>query len=330
MKKILVTGGAGYIGSHTIVELIAAGYTPIIVDNLCNTSTQNIDGIEKIIDTEVKWHNVDCTEKEAMDKVFTEHGKIEGVIHFAAYKAVEESVQNPQKYYDNNMGSLEVVLKCMQEHDVKNIIFSSSCTVYGMPDILPVDENAPFKKAESPYGETKQICEQMLKEDSCNSVALRYFNPIGSHSSALIGDCSADRPSNLVPIITEVAIGKREKITVFGNDYNTPDGTCIRDYIHVVDLAKSHVLAMDFLINNPGKHAFNVGTGIGVSVLDAIKAFEKTNNLSINYSIGPRRNGDIEQIYANGSFVKNKLGWEAKETLEQAMKSAWEWEKQER
>ena len=328
MKKILVTGGAGYIGSHTIVELIAAGYTPIIVDNLCNTSTQNIDGIEKIIDTEVKWHNVDCTEKEAMDKVFAEHGKIEGVIHFAAYKAVEESVQNPQKYYDNNMGSLEVVLKCMQEHDVKNIIFSSSCTVYGMPDILPVDENAPFKKAESPYGETKQICEQMLKEDSCNSVALRYFNPIGSHPSALIGDCSSDRPSNLVPIITEVAIGKREKITVFGDDYKTPDGTCIRDYIHVVDLAKSHVLAMNLLINKQGKHNFNVGTGIGVSVLDAIKAFEKTNNLKINYSIGPRRNGDIEQIYANGNLVKTKLGWEPIETLEQAMKSAWDWEKQ--
>jgi len=328
MRKILVTGGAGYIGSHTIVELIAAGYTPVIVDNLCNTSTQNIDGIEKIIDTKVKWHNVDCTDNDAMAKVFAEHGEIEGVIHFAAYKAVEESVQNPQKYYDNNMGSLEVVLKYMQEYDVKNIIFSSSCTVYGMPDVLPVDENAPFKKAESPYGETKQICEGMLKDDTCNSVALRYFNPIGSHYSALIGDCSADKPSNLVPIITEVAIGKREKITVFGDDYNTPDGTCIRDYIHVVDLAKSHVLAMDFLINNPGKHAFNVGTGIGVSVLDAVKAFEKTNNLSINYSIGPRRDGDIEQIYANGSLVKAKLGWEAKKSLEQAMKSAWEWEKQ--
>ena len=327
MKKILVTGGAGYIGSHTIVELIAAGYTPVIIDNLCNTSTQNIKGIEKIIGHKVKWHNTDCTDKDGIDKVFTEHGKIEGVIHFAAYKAVEESVQNPQKYYDNNMGSLEVVLKCMQEHDVKNIIFSSSCTVYGMPDVLPVDENAPFKKAESPYGETKQLCEKMLKEDYCNSVALRYFNPIGSHSTALIGDCSADRPSNLVPIITEVAIGKREKITVFGDDYNTPDGTCIRDYIHVVDLAKSHVKAMDFLINNPGKHAFNVGTGIGVSVLDAVKAFEKTNNLTINYTVGPRRDGDIEQIYANGSLVKEKLGWEAKETLEQAMKSAWEWEK---
>jgi len=330
MKKILVTGGAGYIGSHTIVELIAAGYTPVIVDNLCNTSTQNIDGIEKIINTAVKWHNVDCTDKDAMDKVFTKEEQIEGVIHFAAYKAVEESVQNPQKYYDNNMGSLEVILKCMKKNDVKNIIFSSSCTVYGMPDVLPVDESAPFKKAESPYGETKQICEGMLKADTCNSVALRYFNPIGSHPSALIGDCSADRPSNLVPIITEFAIGKREKITVYGDDYNTPDGTCIRDYIHVVDLAKSHVLAMDFLIKNPGKHAFNVGTGIGVSVLDAVKSFEKTNNLKINYSIGPRRSGDIEQIYANGNLVKTKLGWEPIESLEQAMKSAWDWEKQKR
>ena len=327
MRKILVTGGAGYIGSHTVVELTAAGYTPIIVDNLCNTSTQNIEGIEKIIGNKIKWHNTDCTDKVGMDRVFTEEGTIEGAIHFAAYKAVEESVQNPQKYYDNNMGSLEVLLQCMQENEVKNIIFSSSCTVYGMPDILPVDENAPFKKAESPYGETKQICEGMLKDDTCNSVALRYFNPIGSHSSSLIGDCSADKPSNLVPIITEVAIGKREKITVFGDDYNTPDGTCIRDYIHVVDLAKSHVLAMNFLINNPGKYAFNVGTGIGVSVLDAIKAFEKTNNLSINYSIGPRRDGDIEQIYANGSLVKAKLGWKAKESLEKAMKSAWDWEK---
>ena len=328
MKKILVTGGAGYIGSHTVVELISAGYTPIIIDNLCNTSTQNIKGIEKIIGSKIKWHNTNCTDKSGMDKVFAEEGKIEGAIHFAAYKAVEESVQNPQKYYDNNMGSLEVLLQCMQENEVKNIIFSSSCTVYGMPDVLPVDENAPFKKAESPYGETKQICEEMLKEDTCNSVALRYFNPIGSHPTALIGDCSADRPSNLVPIITEFAIGKREKITVFGDDYNTKDGTCIRDYIHVVDLAKSHVKAMDFLIKNPGKHAFNVGTGIGISVLDAIKSFEKTNNLTINYSIGPRRSGDIEQIYANGSLVKTKLGWEAKETLEQAMKSAWEWEKQ--
>ena len=327
MKKILVTGGAGYIGSHTVVELIKAGYTPIIVDNLCNTSIQNIDGIKQIIGEGIKWHNVDCTDKAGMDKVFNEEGKMEGTIHFAAYKAVEESVKNPQKYYDNNLGSLKVLLQCMGENNVKNIIFSSSCTVYGMPDILPVDENAPFKKAESPYGETKQICEGMLKEDTCNSVALRYFNPIGSHSSSLIGDCSADRPSNLVPIITEVAIGKRKKITVFGDNYNTPDGTCIRDYIHVVDLAKSHVKAMNFLIVNSGKYAFNVGTGIGVSVLEAINTFEKANNLNINYSIGPRRRGDIEQIYANGSLIKTKLGWQPEETLEKAMKSAWDWEK---
>tara|TARA_B110000908_G_scaffold16486_1_gene18599 strand:+ start:27 stop:1049 length:1023 start_codon:yes stop_codon:yes gene_type:complete len=326
-KKIIVTGGAGYIGSHTVVELIAAGFTPIIIDNLCNTSVKNIEGVEKITGEEIKWYNSDCTNKIAMDKVFHEEGEIEGVIHFAAYKSVEESVQNPQKYYDNNIGSLEVILESMRENNVKNIIFSSSCTVYGSPDVLPVTENSPFKKAESPYGETKQICEGMLKVDSCNSVSLRYFNPIGSHSSALIGDCSSDKASNLIPIITEVAIGKRERITVFGDDYNTPDGTCIRDYIHVVDLAKSHVLAMNLLINKQGKHNFNVGTGIGVSVLDAIKAFEKTNNLSINYSIGPRRRGDIEQIYANGNLVKEKLGWEAKETLYQAMKSAWEWEK---
>ena len=322
LKKILVTGGAGYIGSHTIVELITAGYTPIIVDNLCNTSHKNIDGIESIIDAKVKWRNADCTNKYAMDKVFSEEGKIDGIIHFAAHKSVEESVKNPQKYYDNNVGSLKVVLKCMQENEVKNIIFSSSCTVYGMPDVLPVDENAPFKKAESPYGETKQICEEMLKSDNCNSVALRYFNPIGSHPTTLIGDCSADRPSNLVPIIAECAIGKREYITIFGDDYNTPDGTCIRDYIHVVDLAKSHVKAMEFLIKNRGKHAFNVGTGIGVSVLEAIKAFEKINNLKINYSIGPRRSGDIEEIYANVNLVNIKLDWEPKEILEKAMKSA--------
>ena len=327
MKKILVTGGAGYIGSHTIVELITAGYTPIIVDNLCNTSHKNIDGIESIIDAKVKWRNADCTNKYAMDKVFSEEGKIDGIIHFAAHKSVEESVKNPQKYYDNNVGSLKVVLKCMQENEVKNIIFSSSCTVYGMPDVLPVDENAPFKKAESPYGETKQICEEMLKSDNCNSVALRYFNPIGSHPSTLIGDCSANRPSNLVPIIAECAIGKREYITIFGDDYNTPDGTCIRDYIHVVDLAKSHVKAMEFLIKNRGKHAFNVGTGIGVSVLEAVKAFEKINNLKINYSIGPRRSGDIEEIYANVNLVNIKLDWEPKEILEKAMKSAWDWEK---
>ena len=198
MNKILVTGGAGYIGAHTVVELIEAGYAPIIIDNLCNTSVQNLTGIEQITGKKIKWHNVDCTDKIAMDRVFLKEGKIEAVIHFAAYKAVEESVQNPKKYYDNNLGSLEILLQCMLEHNINNIIFSSSCTVYGMPDILPVDENAPFKKAESPYGETKQICEDMLKADACNSVALRYFNPIGSHSSALIGDCSSDKPKYIL------------------------------------------------------------------------------------------------------------------------------------
>ena len=323
----MVTGGAGYIGSHTVVELFNSGFNPIIIDNLCNSSIKNIKGISKLIGRDIKWYNVDCCNNNDVGSVFKEEGKIDGVIHFAAFKAVEESVKDPEKYYRNNIGSLEVILEGMKKNNVKNIIFSSSCTVYGNPDILPVTENAPFKKAESPYGETKQICEQILKEDSSQSVSLRYFNPIGSHSTALIGDCSADNPSNLVPIITEVAIGKREKIIVFGDDYNTLDGTCIRDYIHVVDLAKSHVKSMEFLLQNPGKHAFNVGTGIGISVLDVIKSFEQTNKLIINYSIGPKRDGDIEKIYANGNLIKEKLGWEAKESLEESMKSAWKWEK---
>ena len=330
MKKIIVTGGAGYIGSHTVVELFNSGFTPIIIDNLCNSSELNLKGINQIIGTRIKHYNVDCCNQNDVDAVFKVEGKIDGVIHFAAFKSVEESVKYPEKYYENNIGSLEVILESMKKNNVESIIFSSSCTVYGSPDILPVTENAPFKKAESPYGETKQICEQMLKEDACQSVSLRYFNPIGSHSTSLIGDCSADKPSNLVPIITEVAIGKRKEITVFGDNYNTPDGTCIRDYIHVVDLAKSHVKALDYLLKNNGKHAFNVGTGIGVSVLEAIKVFEESNNLSVNYTIGPRRDGDIEQIYANGSLVKSKLDWEAEETLEQAMISAWAWEKKKR
>lgn len=327
MKKIIVTGGAGYIGSHTVVELFNSGFTPIIIDNLCNSSIKNIEGISKVIGEDIKWYNVDCCNKNNLNSVFKKKGKIDGVIHFAAFKSVEESVKDPEKYYKNNIGSLEIILDCMKKNNVENIIFSSSCTVYGMPDKLPVNENAPFKKAESPYGETKQICEQMIKEDTCHSVSLRYFNPIGSHSTALIGDCSSEKPTNLVPILTEVAIGKREQITVFGNDYNTPDGTCIRDYIHVVDLAKSHVKALDYLLKNNGKHVFNVGTGIGLSVLDVITTFAKSNNMKINYSIGERRSGDIEQIYANTSLVKSKLGWEAKKTLRQAMISSWKWEK---
>ena len=327
MKKIIVTGGAGYIGSHTVVELYKSGFTPIIIDNLCNSSIKNIEGISKVLRQEIKWHNVDCTNQKSIDLVFEKEKNIEGVIHFAAYKSVEESVKEPQKYHENNIGSLEVILESMRKNNVKNIIFSSSCTVYGSPDILPVTEDTPFKKAESPYGETKQLCEKLLEKDSCNSISLRYFNPIGSHSSSLIGDCSTDKPTNLVPILTEVAIGKREQITVFGYDYNTPDGSCIRDYIHVVDLANSHVKALNYLIENSGKHAFNVGTGIGISVLEAIQAFEQANNLKINYKVGERRDGDIEQIFSDGTQIKEKLNWEANQTLKQAMIDAWNWEK---
>ncbi|MGY8988064.1 MAG: UDP-glucose 4-epimerase GalE [Flavobacteriales bacterium] len=327
MKKIIVTGGAGYIGSHTVVELYNSGFTPIIIDNLCNSSIKNIEGISKILGGKIKWYNVDCTNQKSIDLVFEKEKNIQGVIHFAAYKSVEDSVREPQKYHENNIGSLAVILESMRKNNVKNIIFSSSCTVYGSPDILPVTEDAPFKKAESPYGETKQLCEKLLEKDSCNSVSLRYFNPIGSHSSSLIGDCSADKPANLVPILTEVAIGKREQITVFGYDYNTPDGSCIRDYIHVVDLANSHVKALNYLIENSGKHAFNVGAGIGISVLEAIQSFEQANNLKINYKVGERRDGDIEQIFSDGTQVKEKLNWEAKQTLKQAMIDAWNWEK---
>ena len=308
-KKIIVTGGAGYIGSHTVIELLNSGYTPIIIDNLCNSSIDNIKGIEKISSKKVKWYNVDCRIKKEMNKIFIQEGIIVGCIHFAAYKSVEESVSNPKKYYDNNINSLDCLLQTMEDHNVKNIIFSSSCTVYGMPENLPVDEKAPFKEAASPYGETKQKCEEMLQSNISNSIALRYFNPIGSHKSALIGDCSNDKTSNLIPIITEVAIGKRKEIIVFGNDYNTPDGTCVRDYIHVLDLAKSHVKAMDFILRKSGKHVFNVGSGKGISVIEAIKVFQETNNIKVNYSIGQRRNGDIDKIYACGNLIKEKLGW---------------------
>ena len=326
MQKIVVTGGAGYIGSHTVVELSKLGYNVIIIDNFCNSTIDNINGINKILNKNIKWYNIDCTNNEGMNDFFSNEKNIDAIIHFAAYKSVEESVREPEKYYKNNIGSLELILKCMKENNINHIIFSSSCTVYGMPDILPVSEKSIFKKAESPYGETKQICEQILEKDSSNSVSLRYFNPIGSHKSALIGDCSADKPNNLVPILTEVAIGKRSEITVFGDDYNTRDGTCIRDYIHVVDLAKSHIEAMKFLIKKGGKHAFNVGTGIGASVLEIIKIFEASNKLKINYKIGPRRDGDIEEIYANDDLIKSLLKWEAKENLQEAMISSLKWE----
>jgi len=328
MNKILVTGGAGYIGSHTLVELSQNGFTPVVVDNLSNTSIENLKGAEKIIDKKIPFYKIDCTNESEFKKVFETEDNIKGVIHFAAFKSVEESVREPEKYFNNNIGSLEVLLKLMKDFGINNIIFSSSCTVYGSPDVLPVNESAPFKKAESPYGESKQICEKLLNKVDLNSVSLRYFNPIGSHESGLIGDCSYDKASNLVPIITETAIGIREQITVFGDDYNTPDGTCLRDYIHVVDIANAHVKALNYVISNGNKSVFNIGTGKGVSVLEAIHIFEEVNELQINFKIGPRRAGDVEQIYSDNTLSTNELKWKAKMPLENAMKSAWKWEQQ--
>jgi len=326
-KKILVTGGAGYIGSHTVVELYHSGYMPIIVDNLCNTSERNLFGINQILKTDIPFHKIDCTDLDEMSRVFDTYKYIHACIHFAAYKSVGESIENPEKYYKNNIGSTEVLLKCLQKNKFKNLIFSSSCTVYGMPDKLPVDENAPFKKAESPYGETKQKCEILISKNLCNSISLRYFNPIGSHESVLIGDCSSDNASNLVPIVSEVAFGIREKLIINGNDYNTHDGTCIRDYIHVQDLADAHVKALDFLLDNKVKDVFNVGTGNGLSVLDIINSFEESNDLKLNYEIGPRREGDVEKIYSDGNKTKNILGWRPNRTTKEALISAWNWQK---
>ncbi len=327
MKKILVTGGAGYIGSHTVVELSANNFEPIIVDNLCNTSVQNIKGVEKIIGKHIPFYNVDCTNKEALNDVFEQEKNIEGVIHFAAYKSVEESVREPEKYHSNNIGSLKVLLDLMKKHKLEDIIFSSSCTVYGSPDVLPVCESAPFKKAESPYAETKQLCEELLNNTDINVISLRYFNPIGSHESGLIGDYSSDNANNLIPIITEAALGIRDKIIIYGDDYDTKDGTCVRDYIHVVDLANAHVKALEYIRKNKGKSTFNIGTGNGISVRQAIKIFEKVNKIKLNYKIGPRRVGDIEKIYSDNRLSKEKLRWKTKKTIEDAMKSAWNWKK---
>ena len=326
-KNILVTGGAGYIGSHTVVELFKSGYRPIIIDNLCNTSERNLIGINKILKTNIPFHKIDCTNLKEMENVFKSYKDIYACIHFAAYKSVGESIENPKKYYKNNIGSIEVLLKCLNKNKFKNLIFSSSCTVYGSPDKIPVDESAPFKKAESPYGETKQKCELLINENPCNSVSLRYFNPIGSHKSGLIGDYSNDNPSNLIPIVTEVACGIRDKLIINGNDYNTHDGTCIRDYIHVQDLATAHVKAIDYLLKNKIKDVFNVGVGKGLSVLDIVNTFEEVNNIKINYIIGPRRVGDVEKIYSNGNKIEETLNWKSKRTTKEALISAWNWQK---
>ena len=327
-KDILVTGGAGYIGSHTVVELYNSGYRPIIVDDLSNTSLNNISGIEKIIGDKISFYKIDCTNEEKMNELFKKEINIEGVIHFAAFKSVEESVREPKKYFDNNIGSLEVLLKIMKKYTVSNIIFSSSCTVYGSPDILPVSELAAFKKAESPYGETKQLCEKLIDEVDLNSISLRYFNPVGSHETCLIGDCSADKPNNLVPIICEVASGKRNAMQIFGNDYNTIDGTCVRDYIHVVDLARAHVSALDYILKSKTiKTAYNIGVGKGVSVQEVVDSFEQINDIKISYKIGPRRAGDVEEIFSDNTKINKELKWFPLMSFQSALKTAWIWEK---
>ena len=327
-KDILITGGAGYIGSHTLVELYNSGYRPIVVDNLSNSSLTNIKGAEKIIKNKIDFYQIDCTDFDQMDKLFNEQNNIVAVIHFAAYKSVEESVRKPEKYFSNNIGSLEILLDIMNKYSVNNIIFSSSCTVYGTPEFLPVNELAPFGKAESPYGETKQLCEKLIKKSAINSISLRYFNPVGSHPTSLIGDCSADKPNNLVPIICEVASGKRKSMQIFGNDYNTPDGTCVRDYIHVVDLAKAHVMAVNHILNKSKiKTAYNLGVGKGVSVREVIDSFEKVNKLKISHELGPRRAGDVEKIYSDNTKINDELGWFPVMSFDSALETAWNWEK---
>ncbi len=332
MKKILITGGAGYIGSHTAVALIQAGFEPIIIDDFSNSNKAVLSGLNKITGIEVRCYEGDCNEKELMTRIFSENN-ISGVIHFAAYKAVGESTALPLKYYKNNIGSLLVLLETMKEFGVNDLVFSSSCTVYGQPDELPVRESTPRKDAESPYGNTKRIGEDILV-DYVNSkapvriIALRYFNPIGAHASGIIGELPIGVPANLVPFVTQTGAGIREKITVFGNDYDTPDGTCIRDYIHVMDLADAHVKSLAYLQDKPENFydLFNVGTGNGNSVMEVIKAFEKVSGKSLNYEIGPRRPGDIEKVWADTTKINQDLNWYPQYNLEEALRDSWNWQ----
>lgn len=334
-KTVMVAGGAGYIGTHTIVELNKAGYEVVVVDNLSNSLESAIKGVETIIGKKIAFEKVDCNDRVEMDRVFAKY-TFNTVIHFAASKAVGESVQQPLKYYHNNIESLIVTLEMMKKHGVDNLVFSSSCTVYGQPDVLPVTEATPRQEATSPYGNTKQVNEDIIRDvakadKGLHSIALRYFNPIGAHPSAKIGELPNGVPGNLVPFITQTAAGIREFLSVFGDDYNTPDGSAVRDYIDVNDLAAAHVSAVNRLVEGKQKknyEIFNVGTGRGVSVLELVKAFEKANNLKLNYKVVDRREGDIEKIWAETTFANEELGWKATRGLEETLKSAWEWEKQ--
>jgi UDP-glucose 4-epimerase len=335
MSTIIVTGGAGYIGSHTVVELFEAGYKPIIIDNFINSEKKVIEGIESIINSKIKVYEGDCNDASFMQEVFDNENDISGCIHFAAYKAVGESVEFPLTYYHNNINSLLVLIQQMLDHKIANLVFSSSCTVYGQPDTLPVTEESPEQPAESPYGNTKQICEEII-EDTTKSgtnlkcVSLRYFNPIGAHESSKIGELPIGTPNNLVPFITQTAAGLRKELTVFGDDYDTPDGSCIRDYIHVKDLSKAHVRALEYLESRKTEtfyDIFNLGTGKGNSVLEVIDTFEKVTRIKLNFKIGPRREGDIEKVWADTSKANNELNWTADSSLEKSLEDSWNWQK---
>lgn len=335
MAKILVTGGTGYIGSHTVVELQEKGMEVVIVDNLSNSERSVLDGISSITGVESRFEEVDLRNREATYGVFEKHPDIKAIIHFAAFKAVGESVAKPLDYYENNLLSLIHLLEAMQKYEVDHMVFSSSCTVYGEPDSLPVSESAPIKVANSPYGNTKQICEEILRDTMASKkgkgvISLRYFNPIGAHESALIGELPIGIPNNLVPFITQTAAGIRECLSVYGNDYDTPDGSAIRDYINVVDLAKAHVVAILRLLEGKQKsdfEVFNLGTGRGLSVLEVIRAFENATGQALNYQVVDRREGDIEKVYADTSYANAELGWKAEKGIEESLRSAWEWEK---
>jgi UDP-glucose 4-epimerase len=331
--NVLVTGGIGYIGSHTVVELINKGYEVLIADNLSNSNISVLNELERITNKKIHLIKGDLCEKKFTDELF-KNNKIDAVIHFAAYKAVGESVEKPLKYYTNNIASLINIIEASKENQVQNLVFSSSCSVYGEPDKLPVDETCLLKKPESPSANTKQICEEIINDyigsEDYNAIILRYFNPIGAHDTSLIGELPLGIPNNLVPYITQTAIGIRERLSIFGGDYDTPDGTCIRDYIHVVDLAKAHVIAVDRLLNKKNKAAsetFNLGTGKGYSVLETVKTFEKVADLKLNYKIVDRRAGDVVKVFADTKLANEELGWKAERDLENMLLTAWNWEK---
>ena len=334
MKKILVTGGCGYIGSHTIVDLIQNGFDVVSVDNNSRSSLRILEGVEKITGKKVKNYKVDLCNFDDTHAIFAENDDIVGVIHFAAYKAVGESVAKPISYYENNMFSLINLIKCIEEYKIPYFVFSSSCTVYGNPDSIPVTEDTPEKPAESPYGATKQMGERVIRDfakisKDTRSILLRYFNPAGAHPTTLIGEYNIDKPQNLTPVITQTAIGRIPQMQVFGSDYPTRDGSCIRDFIHICDLAHAHTLALQFLMDKKSGNnceVFNLGTGNGISVLEAIHAFEKVSGVKLNYVVGPRRPGDVIAIYANKDKAEKELGWVPEYSLEDIMRTAWQWE----